>query len=125
MTYTIEGTELGYIQSESISSSSGLTPIALPDTDASDQLLIPTTGPVVRISIRGIKTGNTATIQTFVDNLKDWTAKGGKISESNLTYNSDLNGSFSVRVIDGNWEYTAESSNKLSYSLVMIQGSFS
>ena len=122
---TIDGINLGNVQTENLRKSAGVTQIALPDSDSSDAILIPTTGPTTKISISGVYTGTLSELRTFADYLDDWITKGGKISEDNLTFIGDLNsGPFSIRVIDGNWKWDAGNPNKIDYSLELVEGTF-
>jgi len=128
MVYTIQDdtdtTTLPNIQSDGANPSSGLAPIALPETDASGALLIPTTGPVNRLIVSGMATGSLATLQTFIAKMNKWVADGGKLSKANVTYVTTLNGTFSVRVLSGNWNWIKGNPNALVYNLAMIEGTF-
>lgn len=124
MAYTLDGTDLGRVNEDAGDSSAGLTPIALPDQDAADTFLVPTTGPVTKFNISGVKSGSLSDLQTFAGKLQEWSAKGGKLSESNLTYVSTLNGTFSVRVLRVNWKWVGGSPNMISYTMELIQGTF-
>ncbi len=122
---TIEGVDLGNVQKEKIRKSAGVTQIALPDSDSSDAILIPTTGPTTKISISGTYTGTKSELQTFAGYLNSWITKGGKISESNLTFVSDFNGNFNIRVVDGDWDWDAGNPNRINWNLSLVEGQFS
>ncbi len=128
MVYTIQDdvdtTTLPNIQSDKLKSSNGLTPIPLPDSDASEAILIPILGPLTNLTVNGIATGSVSTLQTFITKMKKWIADGGKISKDNVTYVTTLNGTFSVRVVNGDWSWDKGNPNILPYFLEMVQGTF-
>ena len=122
---TIEGIDLGNLQTEEVNQSAGVTQMALPDSKSSDAMLIPTTGPTVKISLSGIYTGNLTSLRAFISNLADWITKGGDLNSQNLEFIGDLNpGPFSIRVTDGNWKWEAGDPNKISWSLSLLEGQF-
>ena len=122
---TLNGTDLGKLQQEKLKMDSGIVPMPLPDSDATQTVLMPVMGPVTYIDIAGKKGGTFADAQTFIAQLEDWITKGGKVSESNLTYVGDLNTtSRSVRVINGGWTTNADEPNMVYYNLQMVQGTF-
>ncbi len=128
MVYTIQDdtdtTTLPNIQSDKIKDNNGLTPLPLPDSDASNAILIPIFGPLTNLTVNGIATGNESTLQTFSAKVRKWVADGGKISVDNVTYVSTLRGTFSVRVIDGDSSWDRGNPNILPYFLQMVQGTF-
>lgn len=129
MAYTItddtDTTDLGNVQTDGSNSSNGLLPITLPDSGSDTALLIPTTGPEQRFTLSSIKTGSTATLTTFIAKLQKWIDDGGKLSKSNLTYNSELDGSsLSVRAIGYAKSWVAGKPRVLNYSLELVRGTF-
>lgn len=122
---TIDGTDLGELQIEKIRKDSGVVPMPLPDSDSSETVLMPVTGPVTFITISGKKGGSFADAQTFIGHLDDWITEGGQVSQPNVTFVGDLNpGPFSVRVIAGGWDTNADEPNMVFYNLEMVQGTF-
>lgn len=128
MVYTIQDdvdtTTLPNIQNDGLKTGSGLQPIALPDSDASEAILIPILGPLTNLNVRGLATGSLSTLQTFTAKMIKWVEDGGKISKPNITYVTTLNGSFSARVINGDWSWDKGNPNTLPYFLEIVQGTF-
>ena len=129
MAYTIQDdtdlTDLGSVQTDGSEEGNGLIPITLPESGSDEALLIPTTGPSLRFSLNAIKTGSVGTLQTFIAKARKWVEDGGSLAKANITYNSDLDGSgFSVRAIRFNKNWNAGNPRILSYTLELIQGSF-
>lgn len=127
--YTItddtDTTDLGNVQTDGSDESNGLIPITLPESESSEALLIPTTGPSLRFNISGIITGDVSTLRTFIAKARKWISDGGSLSKENLTYNSDLDGSgFSVRAVSFNKNWNAGKPRILTYNLGLVQGSF-
>ena len=118
-------TSLGDVQSDGSDESNGLIPITLPESDSSEALLIPTTGPSLRFNISAIITGEVATLRTFIAKARKWVEDGGSLGKDNITYNSDLDGSgFSVRAVSFNKSWSAGKPRILNYNLGLVQGSF-
>lgn len=127
MVDTLGGYSLGNIQSEVVNQSAGVVQIALPDSESSATLLIPTTGPTLKVQLNGIYTGDLSSLQTWVAILQDWISKGGQLSEPNITLITSLNfpsPGISVRVIDGSWNWDAGNPKILRYNLTLLQGTF-
>jgi hypothetical protein len=127
--YTItddtDTTDLGDVQTDGSDESNGLIPITLPESDSSEALLIPTTGPSMRWSLRSIITGDISTLRTFIAKARKWVSDGGSLGKANLTYNSDLDGTgFSIRVTGFNKNWNAGNPRILNYNLELVQGSF-
>jgi hypothetical protein len=130
MAYTItddaDTTDLGSIQTDGSDENNGLIPITLPESNSEDALLIPTTGPQLYFKISGIKTGNISTLQAFISKLSKWVSDGGKLSKSNIIYNSELDGTgLSVRAVRYSKSWVSGDPNKLGYTLDLVRGSFS
>ena len=120
----VDTTSLGNVSSDGSSQSNGLLPITLPESDSSEALLIPTTGPSLRFNISAIITGDVSTLRTFIAKANKWVSDGGKLSKDNVTYNSDLDGSnFSVRAISFSKNWNAGNPRILNYNLELVQGS--
>ena len=118
-------TDLGNIQTDGSTESNGLIPITLPESESSEALLIPTTGPSMRWSLNSIITGDVSTLRTFIAKARKWVSDGGSLAKANVTYNSDLDGSsFSVRVTGFNKNWNAGNPRILTYTLDLVQGSF-
>lgn len=129
MAYTItddtDTTDLGRTQTDASDESNGLVPITLPEDDSAGALLIPTTGPSLRISLNMIKTGSVATLQTFITKARKWVEDGGSLAKANLTYSSDLDTtSLSVRATRFSKSWVAGNPRILSYTLELVQGTF-
>lgn len=121
----VDTTTLPNIQSDGSSGSNGLVPLTLPESDPSTALLIPTTGASESFTISGIKTGNEAALSTFIAKIKKWVADGAKLSKSNLTYVSTLDGtSLSVRAINWSKDWAAGKPNKMPYTIDLVRGTF-
>lgn len=118
-------TSLGDVQTDGSDESNGLIPITLPESESSEALLIPTTGPSLRFNISGIITGSVSTLRTFIAKARKWVSDGGSIGKANVTYNSDLDGTgFSVRIVSFNKSWSAGKPRILNYTLGLVQGSF-
>ena len=118
-------TDLGNVQNDNSDESNGLIPITLPESESSEALLIPTTGPSMRWTLSAIKTGDISTFRTFIAKVRKWIADGSSLSKDNLTYNSDLDGTgFSVRATDWSKRWVAGNPRILNYTLTLVQGSF-
>ena len=118
-------TDLGFVQNDGSDESNGLIPITLPESNSSQALLIPTTGPSLRFTLSVIKTGSVSELRTFIAKARKWVADGGSLAKANVTYNSDLDGSgFSVRVIRFDKSWIAGNPRVLSYNLELVQGTF-
>ena len=128
MAYTItddvDTTSLGIVQRETLSGGSGAVPIPLPDQDPSDAILIPTQGATTAIFLSGKKTGDLATLQTFIAKLLKWKNDGGKLSSDNISYTSTLNGTFSMRVANESHDWVGGNPRTLVYSLELVEGTF-
>jgi hypothetical protein len=113
------------IQSDGSNGDNGLTPITLPEGDPDSALLIPITGASESFSISGIKSGTEGELSTFINKLKKWVADGGKLTKSNLTYVSTLDGTtLSVRATNWSKNWNAGDPNKLNYSLTLVRGTY-
>ena len=127
-TYTItddtDTTNLGKIQTDGSDGSNGLIPITLPESNASEALLIPTTGPSENFRIDGIFSGNEAALTTFIAKLRKWVADGSKLSKANITYTSPLDGAVSVRAINWSKRWIKGDPNKITYTLTLSLGTF-
>ena len=129
MAYTItddtDTTDLGRVQNDNSDETNGLIPITLPESDASEALLIPTTGPSARWNLNSTITGDVSTLRTFIAKARKWVGDGGKLSKANLTYNSDLDGTgFSVRATGFTKGWRAGNPRILNYTLTLVQGTF-
>lgn len=122
MAYTLDSVDLGEIQSEMVKKSSGVVVLPILNEDSDQAEVIPTTGAQKVISISGKYTGDITTLQTFINHLNEWIRQAGDITASTLTYNSDLNGSMSVRVNNGSWNWNAGSPLIIDYNLTLIEG---
>jgi len=128
MATTLDGIDLGYIQSERHKISA--PKIALPETstvagaqsaDTASTYLAAITKPTRRISISGIKVGTTAELQSFADSLE---ALSG-VDTGDTTYNfvSDFrNKTYDVLVEDVDVEYVAGEVEMVEYALVLVEG---
>ena len=129
MAYTIQDdtdtTDLGFTQTDGSDEGNGLIPITLPESGSDEALLIPTTGPSLRINLAMIKTGSIATLQTFILKARKWIADGGSLGKDNLTYSSDLDTTnLSVRATRFSKSWVAANPQILNYNLELVQGSF-
>ncbi len=129
MAYTIQDdtdtTDLGFTQTDGSDEGNGLTPITLPESTSAGALLVPTTGPSLRISLNMVKTGNISTLQTFILKARKWIADGGSLAKANLTYSSDLDTTIlSVRAVRFNKSWVAGKPRILNYTLDLLQGTF-
>ena len=129
MAYTItddiDTTDLGRVQNDNSDETNGLLPITLPESESSEALLIPTTGPAMKWDLRSIKSGDVSTLRTFIAKARKWVKDGSSLGKDNLTYNSDLDGSgFSIRVTNFNKSWVAGNPRILNYSLTLVQGKF-
>ena len=126
ITDSVDTTDLGNIQSDGNDESNGLIPITLPESESSEALLIPTTGPNNVWNLSAIKTGDVSTLRTFIAKLRKWVKDGSSLAKDNLVYNSDLDGTgFSVRATRFNKSWVAGNPRILNYNLTLVQGIFS
>ena len=125
ITDDVDQTDLGSVQTDSSDETNGLIPITLPESASDEALLIPTTGPSLRLNIGATKTGSIATLQTFIAKARKWVADGGSLGKDNLTYSSDLDTtSLSVRAVGFSKNWIGGNPRILRYTLQLVQGSF-
>ena len=118
-------TDLGNIQTDGSTESNGLIPITLPESESSEALLIPTTGPSMRWSLNSIITGDVSTLRTFIAKARKWVSDGRSLAKANVTYNSDLDGSsISVRALNFDKSWVAGNPRILKYNLELVRGIF-
>lgn len=128
MAYTIiddtDTTDLGKVQTDGGVGSNGLFPITLPESNASNALLIPTTGAEQKYTLNAQFTGSVSEIATFITKLKKWKDDGGKLSKANLIYISPLDGTVSIRVTGYSKNWSAGNPRILNYTIEMVEGLF-
>ncbi len=117
---TLDGNNLGNIQTESQIKDSSLFNQPLPGTDSSISILLDLFGVTRIIRIDGIKADSAANLNTFIVAIEALIAGG----QTGVTYASSLStfGNKTVFVKSFNWNYIKGDPNKISYSLELVEG---
>ncbi|MCP6727615.1 MAG: hypothetical protein KJI69_06410 [Patescibacteria group bacterium] len=117
---TLDGTDLGNIQTETQNKDSSLFNQPLPGSDSSTSILLDLFGVTRTISIDGIKSGTAAALNTFITVIEALIAGG----QSGVTFVSSLStfANKTVFVKSFNWDYVKGDPNKISYRLELTEG---
>lgn len=117
---TLDGNDLGRIQTESQNKDSSLFNQPLPGSDSSTSILLDLFGVIRTISIDGIKSGTATVLNTFITDIEALIGGG----QSGVTFVSSLStfASKKVFVNSFNWDYVKGDPNKISYSLELTEG---
>lgn len=117
---TLDGTDLGNIQTETQNKDSSLFNQPLPGSDSSTSILLDLFGVTRTISIDGIKSGTAAVLNTFITAIEALIAGG----QSGVTFVSSLStfANKTVFVKSFNWDYVKGDPNKISYRLELTEG---
>ncbi|MCP6727483.1 MAG: hypothetical protein KJI69_05745 [Patescibacteria group bacterium] len=117
---TLDGTNLGNIQTETQNKDSSLFNQPLPGSDSSTSILLDLFGVTRTISIDGIKSGTAAALNTFITVIEALIAGG----QSGVTFVSSLStfANKTVFVKSFNWDYVKGDPNKISYRLELTEG---
>ena len=117
---------LGNIQSETVSKSTGIVVINNIQTDADGNQSVDLTSPTRVFNIRTIKTSDSlATLNTILDQLDTWTA--GTQDSLTLTFHSDLRaagsgtGNYNVKILDWDFDWVAAQPTMLEIVLKMSE----
>lgn len=118
---TLAGIDLGRIQMERQAKDAGLTEIPLPGLDSASTYLLDLFGVTRRVTLRGIKTGTTAEIETFIEAIE--TIINGAQSTSAFVSSLIVSpASINVLVRNFSWEYVPGAVGKVAYTLELTQG---
>ena len=117
---TLDGTDMGRIQSESQNKDSSLFNQPLPGSDSDTSILLDLFGVTRTIRIDGIKSGSAAVLNTFITDIEALIAGG----QSGVTFVSSLSTFANKKVFVNffNCNYLKVDPNKISYSLQMTEG---
>ena len=120
---TLNGTDLGDIQTESQTKNGQLFQMPLPTQDSSTAILYDFFGMMRTITITGIITGVDATQVTFIDAMEA-IANG---AQTGLTFVSSKTGFANKTVYIDTFEWTVNKADvrKLHYTLTLIEGATS
>lgn len=117
---SVGGVDLGYVRSEENGKSSSLFVQPLPASDSSDSIVLDIFGVTRNINISGVKTGATATLQSFITSME--ALQGG--SQTSVTFISSIHPTNkTVYVNSFRWTYSSDNSQILNYTLELIEGS--
>jgi len=117
---TINGTSVGYVQSEVHTKDSNLFQQPIPTSDSSSSILLDLFGVTKNISVTGTFTGSLANINTFISAIE--TIENG--SQSGVTWVSSLStyGNKTVFIKSFSWTYATGSPLKINYQLELTEG---
>lgn len=117
---TLDGNDLGRIQTESQNKDSSLFNQPLPGSDSSTSILLDLFGVTRTISIDGIKSGTATVLNTFITTIEALIGGG----QSGVTFVSSLStfANKTVFVSSFDWNYVKGDPNKISYSLQLTEG---
>jgi hypothetical protein len=120
MTYTLTGmSSLGTVTSEDSTKDAQLFQMPIPRSDSNAAIMLDLFGVNRTISIRGVFTGTTGEIATFIGQL-DALANG---VQTNKTYHSDKsNVSYTVLVQTVRWNAEEGAVTKVNYEINLIEG---
>ena len=120
---TLNGTDLGDIQTERQSKNGNLFQMPLPTQDSSTAILYDFFGMMRTITITGIITGVDATQVTFIDAMEA-IANG---AQTGVTFVSSKTGFANKTVYIDTFEWTVNKADvrKLHYTLTLIEGATS
>lgn len=119
---SLEGTDLGAIQMERQVKDTGLTEMPIPASDSADAFLLDLFGVIRRITIRGIKTGTTSQVETFIEAIETIT-NGSQSASAFVSSLIASPSSINVFVRNFAWEYVPGAVGKVAYTLELTQGS--
>ena len=116
---SLDGTDLGDIQSEEQSKDSGLFQTPLPRQDSANAILIDLFGVIRTLTITGIFKGTVNEQNTFITAIEG-IADG---VQTGSTFVSSIRAS-SITVLIQNFRWTKQKAdpNKIDYTLTLIQG---
>ena len=117
---TLNGTDLGNIQTENQNKDSSLFNWPLPGNDSDVSVLFDLSGVLRTIRIEGIFTGTAAALNTFITAVEALIAG----AQTGVTFVSSLStfANKTVFVKSFNWNYLKGDPNKISYSLELLEG---
>ncbi|KKL69884.1 hypothetical protein LCGC14_2110440 [marine sediment metagenome] len=117
---TLDGNDLGNVQTESQNKDSSLFNQPLPGSDSSTSILLDLFGVTRTINLDGIKSGTAAALNTFITAIEALIGGG----QSGVTFVSSLStfANKTVFVSSFNWDYVKGDPNKISYSLSLTEG---
>lgn len=124
MAYTLDGTDLGEVQTLGDNYESGVTPITAALGDSEKTEAIKVINAIESFPITGIITGNTATLRAFRVSFRAWMAGSGSENESpnKITFHSDIDdANFNVVVMTGSNTYVNGSPEKIEYRLELLR----
>ena len=117
---TLDGTDLGKIQTESQTKDSNLFNFSLPGQDSNTAVLLDLLGTTRTINIDGIFTGSTAVLNTFITDIEALVAG----TQTGVTFVSSLTTFANKKVFVNSfiWNFVKGDPNKISYSLQLAEG---
>lgn len=120
---TINGVDLGEIKTETDSKSSNLFKQAIPFSDSDKTLLMDLMGAHRTITITGVKTGTTAQLNTFINNIEalqnaDQGAGFNFVSSWRTTPGKDK----TVLIEEFTHDKVEADENRVTYTLVLYEG---
>lgn len=113
MAYSLGGFSIGYIQSDRITGNTGTLTIPAGVGTSADTESIKIINAKVGFNVVGKVTSN---IPTFAAQLASW-LNGNAATPQKLTYVSDLYGSFTVIIEEGEGDYVAGKPNEYEFSV--------
>lgn len=117
---TLGGNDMGYIRTEENGKVSNLFIQPLPASDSSDAIVLDFFGVTRTINITGVKTGVTATLQSFITTFE--ALQDG--SQTSVTFVSSIHpNNKTVYVNSFRWNYSSVNPNILNYTIELIEGS--
>lgn len=119
MAATIGTESLGDVASESSTKSSNLFNMPIPFSDSDATLIMDLMGTSRTITVVGVKTGTVAALRTFITDIEG--LQNG--SQSSLTFVSSwTNVDKNVLIQDFSYDKGSADENKVSYTLVLLEG---
>lgn len=116
---SIGGKDLGDVNSESSTKSTGLFNQPLPYSNSDAALIMDLMGTSRTITVNGVKTGAVAALRTFVTDIEGIQngQQGGSTFVSSWT-----NVNKTVLIQDFTWEKVEGNESKINYSLTLLEG---
>jgi hypothetical protein len=120
MVYSLTGlSSLGTVTSEDSTKDAQLFQMPMPMADSTSAIMLDLFGVARTINIKGIFTGTTSEIETFIGQL-DALVNG---TQSNKTYHSDKsNANYIVLIQSARWTSEEGAPTKVDYDISMIEG---
>lgn len=120
MAYTLDGNNLGSIQSETVKKTAQITPLPLPLSDSNQTDVFDFGGVIRTISLTTVKSGNTAALQSLITALNN-ILDGDQVST--VPYVSDLFGTINVKLMDVSFTYVAGKPLTMTMSIRLVESS--